>query len=85
MKTIALYSDDNGGAQQCVIEHDANLNLGDCDLESALPSYNSGGTLFLIDLSELASCSGPEVVDVEQLTVVDQDGEAATLHSINLI
>jgi hypothetical protein len=57
MKTLALYSDDEGEPQQCEITHDNTAQLD--RVEVKLPNYNDGSTLFFIPLED----ERPDVLD----------------------
>lgn len=71
MRVLALYSDDNGEARQAFIHLGNNdgtepglMNEGEAIAETvaeALPDYNSGGGLHLVELPEVGE--RPNVID----------------------
>jgi hypothetical protein len=58
MKTLALYVDDDGAPQQCVITHN---NTMFPDWKDFLPNFQVEGVIFLIDMAE--DENRPYVVD----------------------
>lgn len=62
--TLALYSNENGEEQQCVLNSE--MSPEDLDLKEHLPYFNEGSNLFLIDIDQfgdLPSDARPDVFD----------------------
>jgi hypothetical protein len=66
MKTLVLYHNDNGEAQQCIVTHAERDELIDYPLEELLPNYNAGGGAFVLPLDSNVSedfIDRPDVFD----------------------
>jgi hypothetical protein len=79
LKTLALYANENGEEQLCVITHGLDRHPLNVDLKTCLPGFNEGSSLFLITLEEPAAG-----FEVELLDVADGYGQEVPRHFISL-